>query len=176
MALVPAAVLANIEARRGYNPRRRIPGTNFTYGEVVNKSGASRMPRGRHRLPNGKIVTPWRNAIVHARNLQKLRNAINKERRRRGLRPTGIVINSWWRTWDHNAEVGGARDSQHMYLLATDITREEVGRLCPWKGGRDFFDRTADRLFKNGGFGEYPGGARHVDSRGWRSRWSSFSR
>jgi hypothetical protein len=40
--------------------------------------------------------------------------------------------------------------------------------------GHGTFDRAADRVFANGGFGTYPSGARHTDSRGSRARWSSF--
>jgi hypothetical protein len=172
--LIPAAVLARRESalaqKHGFKPGRLIPGTNFRYGEVVSRSGATRLPWGAFRLPNGDTVKPWTNAIVHARAMQRLRNAINKERKRRNLRPTGIRINSWWRTWQHNQQVGGASKSMHMYFLACDITREEVRRLCPWGG----FDTIADKVFSKGGFGQYPGGGRHVDSRGHRSRWTSF--
>lgn len=177
MKLIPVTVLAGRERRyarkHGFQPTRKIPGTSFIWGQVVMKSGAFRMPRGGYTLPNGDPVRPWYNAILHARNLQRLRNEINRERKRRGLPWTNIAINSWWRTWRHNQEVGGAEKSQHLYLLATDITREEVARLTPWDHGRSF-DRIADRIFSGGGFGEYPSGARHVDTRGFRARWTSW--
>lgn len=148
--------------------------THFNWSEVFAKSGYPGIPLGPMRLPNGDWVKPRVNAKTHARNLEKLRTALNAERAKRGLPETGIAINSWARSWEHNKEVGGAFKSQHLYFKATDITKEEVARICPWKGGPTDFDKIANEIFKDGGFGQYPGGARHVDSRGYRSRWSSF--
>lgn len=149
------------------------PSKHFTWREVVAKSGYAKLPR-LFRLPNGKWVRPRVNAATHAKNLERLRADVNKARRRHGLPDTGIRINSWARSWDHNKEVGGAIDSKHLYFYATDITREEIKRLMPWKGGVEDFDVVAERIFDRGGFGTYPGGARHVDSRGYRARWSSW--
>lgn len=153
---------------------RRQPSPHFTWAEVIGKSGYPAVPLGPFRLPNGKRCLPRVSARKHAANLEKLRAAVNKMRAAHGLEETGININSWARSWDHNIEVGGARDSQHLYFLATDITRQEVRRLCPWKGGTEDFDKACDRVFRGGGFGAYPGGARHVDSRAGRARWSTW--
>lgn len=176
---LPASILARREAsrakRHGFDLNRKIPGTSFTYGEVVHRSGATALPTRAFKLPNGKKVTPYKNTIIQARNLQRLRNKINAERKRRGLKPTGMNLNSWWRTWKHNGEVGGARDSQHLYLLASDITHQETVRLTPWDYGATFND-MAGEVYSKGGFGEYPSGARHVDSRGWRARWTTWAR
>jgi hypothetical protein len=35
-------------------------------------------------------------------------------------------------------------------------------------------DRAADKVYARGGFGTYPSGSRHTDSRGSQARWSSF--
>lgn len=155
--------------------RNKYVTPNFTWDEVVRKSGYTRpLPRV-VRLPNGsRPFFPRANARRHARALELLRKRINAERKKHGLAPTGIRINSWARSWQHNKEVGGAINSQHLYFLATDITREEVRRLTPWDNGKSF-DRIADSVFGSGGFGSYPAGARHVDSRGWRARWSSWT-
>ena len=70
--------------------------------------------------------------------------------------------------------IGGATNSRHIYGDACDIALEEIKRLCPWEGGRADFDRACDKIFAGGGFGQYPMGSRHVDSRGNRARWTSF--
>lgn len=125
----------------------------------------------------GLKVVPLRNNIrKHARNLERLRTEVNRLRARHGKGATGITVLSWVRSPAHNAEVGGARDSRHMYGDATDISLQEIDRLCPWTTGRDDFDAVAGRVFKTGGFGTYPAGNRHVDSRGVRARWSSWRR
>jgi uncharacterized protein YcbK (DUF882 family) len=147
---------------------------HFTWGEVINKSGYTRPLPAAIDLPNGsKPFNPRKNAKRHARALERLRARLNQARKRHGLEETGIRINSWARSWKHNAEVGGAINSQHLYFLATDITKEEVRRLTPWDNGASF-DRIASEVFGDGGFGQYPAGARHVDSRGWKARWSSW--
>lgn len=160
--------------RAGLDPNVHVS-PHFTWDEVVARSGYTRPLPKRISLPNGKSFDPRRNARRHAANLERLRAAINAERAKHGLKPAGIPINSWARSWQHNIDVGGARDSQHLYFLATDITRETVRRLCPWKGGSYDFDRITSEVFGDGGFGTYPAGARHVDSRGYRARWSSWT-
>jgi hypothetical protein len=158
-----------------YTPKPKgQPSKHFTWAEVIGKSGYPAVPIGPFKLPNGKWCRPRVNARTHAGNLERFRDALNAARAKKGLSPTGIFINSWARSWQHNVAVGGAKDSQHLYFLATDITKEEVARICPWSGGGADFDRIASEVFKDGGFGQYPGGARHVDSRGYRARWSSY--
>lgn len=148
---------------------------HFTWNEVVRKSGYTRPLPRTIQLPNGSPrFFPRVRARKHARNLENLRTQVNKVRAQHGLKETGIRINSWARSWQKNADVGGAKNSQHLYFQATDITKEEIRRLCPWKGGADTFDMIANRVFVNGGFGTYPAGARHVDSRGYRARWSDW--
>ena len=154
-------------------PKGKGPSLHYTWAEVYGNSGYPAMPVGPFRLPNGHTVSPRSNAKRHARNLESLRSRINQARAARGLPATGISVLSWARSWEHNKEVGGAGNSQHLYFLATDITKEEVRRLTPWDTGA--FDRIANAVFANGGFGQYPGGNRHVDSRGYRARWTSFT-
>lgn len=145
-------------------PYRRGPSAHFTWREVN--------PRGF----SGFTFAVRARAILHARRLERLRTEINRLRDRRGLKPTGIHVLSWWRPRWYNDQIGGARASRHIKGDATDVSRQEVNRLCPWKGGAHDFDTLCNRVFKSGGFGQYPAGSRHVDSRGWRSRWTSFSR
>lgn len=156
------------------DPRSRIAGTDFRVGEVLARSGYRSMPRGPRRVGPYVVLRPRTNVRDLALMLQALRDGINAERRRRGLPETGIRILSWARSWEKNVAVGGARRSQHLFFNACDISREEIRRLCPWKGGAAWFDRLADRVFARDGFGQYPGGSRHVDNRGYRARWSSW--
>ena len=37
-----------------------------------------------------------------------------------------LHVNSWFRTVEHNARIGGARDSQHVRGLAADVTARGV--------------------------------------------------
>jgi uncharacterized protein YcbK (DUF882 family) len=118
------------------------------------------------------VLTPRLNARRHAANLERLRSAVNEARRAKGLRPTGLAILSWARSYEHNKQVDGASRSQHLYFLGTDIPLQEIERLCPWQGGRATFDQLLEVVFANGGVGLYPAGARHCDSRGTRARWT----
>jgi lysozyme len=115
-------------------------------------------------------------AILHARRLEVLKAALNARRKKRGFKPTGLNVISWWRPRWYNTKIGGAKDSRHIYGDAVDIAVQEVDRIFPWKGGRAEFDAVANRVFARGGFGQYPAGNRHVDSRGWKSRWTWWSR
>ena len=86
--------------------------------------------------------------------LEELRRAI-------GNRP--IIINSGYRCPTHNKNVGGAKNSQHMYGKAVDI---RVNGMSPRT-----LEKYADTVFSNGGVGM--GGATivHVDTRGYKARW-----
>jgi GH25 family lysozyme M1 (1,4-beta-N-acetylmuramidase) len=97
------------------------------------------------------------------------RQAFNLEKLRHALGDRSLPALSWYRTPAWNAHVGGASQSRHMQADATDFTIQTVQSF-----GTDKFDRACDRIYANGGFGTYPTGSRHVDSRGSRARWSSF--
>ena len=86
--------------------------------------------------------------------LEELRRAI-------GNRP--IIINSGYRCPTHNKNVGGAKNSQHLYGKAADI---RVPNMSPRT-----LEKFADTVFANGGVGM--GGATivHVDTRGYKARW-----
>lgn len=96
-------------------------------------------------------------AQKHAFNLEQLRNRL-------GGRPLHIL--SWYRTPSYNQRVGGVPNSQHLWALATDFDVQFVNSIPG-------FDSACDFVFSHGGFGQYPGGSRHVDSRGYRARWTS---
>ena len=159
---------------RGPTPRNP-PSPHFSWAEVIAHSGYVSVPFGPTPIGFGRVVaTPRKNAIRHAGSLESLRWLVNDERHKHGLPETGIVVLSWARSFAHNRQVGGAKDSQHLYLLATDISVQEIDRLMPWKGGRRDFDRLLEMVFRFGGVGLYPAGNRHCDSRGHRARWTSF--
>src|SRR5438876_7727760 len=116
-------------------PPSRPPSPHFTWQEVIGNSGYFVVPYGPTPIGHGRFVlTPRLNARKHAANLERLRVAVNGARMLKGLEATGIHVISWARTYEHNRVVGGALDSQHLYLLATDISVQEVDRLCPWPG------------------------------------------
>jgi hypothetical protein len=96
-------------------------------------------------------------------------HAFNMERLRHKLGDVPIPVTSWYRSPAHNRAVGGAANSRHLYADACDIPLS----FCQ-KVGRFRFDKIANEVFSGGGFGQYPGGARHVDSRGFRARWTSW--
>jgi uncharacterized protein YcbK (DUF882 family) len=100
------------------------------------------------------------NAQRHAFHLEVLRHELGD------VPLPGI---SFFRTERHNREIGGARESRHVDADASDHSKETVDQI-----GRDFFIRTAQRVFDNGGVGVYPGGSVHLDSRGWEADWTSF--
>jgi GH25 family lysozyme M1 (1,4-beta-N-acetylmuramidase) len=114
-----------------------------------------------HDPANTAVPTSLRaNAQRQAFNLEKFRHAM-------GDKPLPIL--SWYRTPAWNTAVGGASQSRHMQADATDFTIQTVQSF-----GSTKFDETADKLYANGGFGTYPSGSRHTDSRGTKARWSSF--
>jgi uncharacterized protein YcbK (DUF882 family) len=157
-------------------PPLRPPSAHFNWGEVIGngRSGYPKVPLGPFKLPNGKWVFPRTRARVHAANMEKLRTRVNLRREMHNLPATGINVLSWARSWEHNRAVGGAADSQHLYFGACDISLQEIERLYPWRGGTKDFDIDANTIFATGGLGQYPGGNRHVDSRGYRARWTSW--
>jgi hypothetical protein len=141
--------------RAKYGPRFRMwlarngrLSPHFTYAEAACKDG-TQIPK---RLRTG--------ARNHAFNLERFRHELGDQT----LTPL-----SWYRHPAYNRKVGGASQSQHLTGRATDFSRETVERV-----GRDRWNRAAEKVFKNGGVGSYPAGSAHLDSRGFRARWSSF--
>jgi len=74
-----------------------------------------------------------------------------------------VVINSAYRTAEHNKKVGGEKDSQHLYGLAADVV---VRGISPQRVAE-----YAQSLLKNtGGIGCYATFT-HIDVRKEKSRW-----
>ena len=71
-----------------------------------------------------------------------------------------ITVNSGYRCAAHNRDVGGAKDSQHLYGKAADITAKDLPRLA----------LLAEEYFSNQGLGLYKNYV-HVDVRGSRAWW-----
>lgn len=127
--------------------RHALLSPHFSYREAASKDGQA-IPR--------RLRTQARN---HAFKLERLRHELGD---------VSIPITSWYRSPAHNRVVGGAAKSKHMDAIAVDIPVAFVQR-------HKNFDMIADRIFREGGMGSYPGGARHVDSRGIKARWTTFT-
>lgn len=97
------------------------------------------------------------------------RHAFNLERFRHGIGDVPLGVLSWYRTAAYNRQIGGATYSQHIRAVATDFASSLIARV-----GRTRWYGVANRVFANGGVGNYPSGSGHLDSRGYRARWTSF--
>lgn len=81
-----------------------------------------------------------------------------------------LTVLSGHRCLKRNVQVGGAIASKHMTGEAADLH-------VPF-GKQDEYVEAATKvpMFRDGGVGVYPNGGVHVDHRGYRARWSSWSR
>jgi uncharacterized protein YcbK (DUF882 family) len=118
---------------------------NFTKKEFDSKDGSE--------MPQDVFV----NIQKLANQLQVLRDYLGKQ----------ISINSAYRSPSHNKSVGGAKNSQHLYGKASDITVKE---MTP----KQVYD-AIEILISNGsmlqgGLGLYNTFV-HYDFRGNKSRW-----
>lgn len=145
--------IPNSKPRRWRRAWQRIPypnathySPNFTRKELDCKCGC-KTPAGIER-----------ELAKLAADLERLRSALGH----------ALGINSGYRCPARNRVVGGASRSQHMSGKAAD--------LAVPRGLQDRYVAAALKVpaFRGGGVGEYPGGAVHVDRRGWVARWTSF--
>lgn len=74
-----------------------------------------------------------------------------------------VVVNSAYRTAEHNKKVGGTEKSQHLYGLAADIVVRDIAPA-------DVADYVETLLQSRGGIGRYKTFT-HVDVREKKSRW-----
>ena len=98
-------------------------------------------------------------APVHpalAAGLQELRDKVNRP----------LTISSGFRCKRHNAAIGGAKNSQHMYAMAADVLVPEG-----WTPGTLAELAESIDAFREGGIGIYPTWV-HVDvSTSGKARW-----
>lgn len=97
------------------------------------------------------------NLIKLATNLQVLRDHLGKP----------IVINSGYRSPKHNANVGGAKNSQHLLATASDI---RVAGLTSKELHTIILQLIKAGKMHNGGVGLYPNFL-HYDVRSTPARW-----
>ena len=82
-----------------------------------------------------------------------------------------VTINSGYRCLEHNEEVGGVSNSQHIEGTAADITYDgvDVDYLA------EVAEACGQELGINGGIGKYYyQGFVHVDVRGYEARWDDL--
>jgi uncharacterized protein YcbK (DUF882 family) len=109
--------------------------------------------KGNYKIPDKYL----KNIFEVAKNLQVLRNEI--------MQP--IKINSAYRSKEHNAIIGGVKNSQHLKGKAVDIAVKGMKTV-------DLY-LTIERLIKagemkQGGLGLYKNFV-HYDIRGKKARW-----
>jgi len=133
------------------------PARGFTWDEVRCTDGS---------LPLSLAMR--RRYRKQARNLNKLRKAVAKQY---GLTTpytqVSIVVNSWYRSPDFNASIGGAKFSQHVQGRATDLNIFVVHRAKRIRLAPDTIAEIAGRsvpAFSKGGIGVYSGFT-HLDHR-----------
>lgn len=102
--------------------------------------------------------SPYGETVVHRELIVRL-NAI----RSRFGKP--IIVNSGYRSPDHNKAVGGVKNSFHVQGLAADIRPEDLKDMPE-------LQKIADELNPHGGVGFYNTFV-HVDVRGEKSRWNN---
>jgi uncharacterized protein YcbK (DUF882 family) len=117
-------------------------------------------------LDEARCHDPARTAVPRDLQANAQRHAFNLEVFRHELGDKAIAILSWFRTPAWNTHVGGKPESRHKQADGTDFEVHVVDSF-----GASTFDRVAEKVFARGGFGTYPQGSRHVDSRGSRARW-----
>lgn len=102
------------------------------------------------------VITP--ETVVHAQNLQQFRDWYNRL----------MKVNSWYRTPEHNARVGGVKNSQHVQGIATDIALPQEFIAFTPQRRREFVDNCKSKWHQicsgGGGFGIYDT-FMHLDSR-----------
>lgn len=76
-----------------------------------------------------------------------------------------IIVNSGYRSPEHNAKVGGVANSQHVLGTAADIRPEDLNDLPE-------LQKICDEMNPHGGVGFYNTFV-HVDVRGEKSRWDN---
>lgn len=157
-------------------PRKQWPNWQQPWGDTAARSRAFRDLCWRNGFASPHFERketschdPQNTAVPQSLRANAQRQAFNLEKLRHALGDQPLPVLSWYRTPAWNTHVQGARQSRHMQADASDFTIQTVESF-----GTAKFDRACDRIYANGGFGTYPSGSRHVDSRGAQARWSDF--
>ena len=101
------------------------------------------------------------NIMELAENLQVLRDEVGK-----------LDLTNAYRCKAHNADVGGATNSQHLTGKAADVKSETKS---PSEIAETVNDLMKNERFKMGGVGKY-NTFTHVDIRGFKARWSKTTK
>jgi uncharacterized protein YcbK (DUF882 family) len=102
-----------------------------------------------------------KNIAELAENLQVLRDVVGR-----------LDLTNAYRCKEHNADVGGATNSQHLKGKASDVKSKTVK---PKEMAQIINDLMKNESFKLGGIGKY-NTFTHVDIRGTRARWSKTTK
>ena len=94
---------------------------------------------------------------------KRLVDVLDRIRERLGV---PIIVNSGYRCPEHNAEVGGVSDSQHVLGTAADITYDGVDV--------DYLAEIAEECGADGIGKYYYQDFVHIDVRGYAARWDDF--
>jgi hypothetical protein len=130
---------------------------HFTWASYACKDGTP-VP---HALRNNAIRLHWQ--------LERLRHAMGD---------IPMTVDGPYRTPARNKAVGGAIDSRHLRADAADFFAQQVDRWVaqsPRLRSRADVLRLVDQIFSRGGVGNETSGTLHVDARGWRARFVTWS-
>jgi len=146
-----ARVIKKFGKRRPLTPDTQLT-ENFKLGEfVTNDDRKTQVPL--QFVDNVKEL---------AKNLQVIRDHVG----------TSIKVFSGYRTPEHNAAIGGVKNSKHMVAKAADLKS-----LCSTAKLHELILLLIDEgKIKEGGVGHYPGRFVHYDIRGTRARWTGKGR
>lgn len=108
---------------------------------------------------DGAVMPPdvAKNIQELAKNLQVIRDYFNLP----------MEITSGWRSPAHNAKIGGAKNSQHIYGRAADF---KIKGKSPMEIAKAIEQLITLGRIKQGGVGIYPTWI-HYDIRGSKARW-----
>ena len=101
------------------------------------------------------------NVIELAENLQIIRDEVGR-----------LDLTNSYRCKDHNSDVGGSTNSQHLVGKAADVKSESIK---PKEMAQIVNDLMKNEKIKTGGIGIY-NTFTHIDIRGVRARWSKTTK
>jgi uncharacterized protein YcbK (DUF882 family) len=120
---------------------------NFSLAEFNSKDGA---------VADQLVI---KNLSILSEQLEALRDYLGKP----------IQVTSGYRSKEHNAKIGGAKNSTHVNGMAADI---KVKGLSPLEVYNAIEKLIADGKMKQGGLGLYRSWI-HYDFRGIKARWGA---